>query len=297
MVLRALCAAGSRARLRPPRAVSSAHCSHLNKGSLSSDSEHQRTTAQSAVEIAQQRLGGGRPEFSSSQPRYCSLPVGPDHSAAWLPVGAANRGHSHAQRRAQGTRPRPGAMMPLLITLSVRRAQPGHGEGEGSAVFFVKVGAQHTVQALRDTLCRMLGLTPNAGLPLVFNGALLDPAVRPAEVSHQTLASMHWLSRFGPAGSLSNQAQGGAVSVCSGSGPGHVRETVSGDRRPNQKSFPFCPCEPTLADPPLRTRPLGPAFANPPSRTRPHEPALANSPSRASRAPRPASPGSARGPP
>jgi len=49
-----------------------------------------------------------------------------------------------------------------------------------------------------------------------------------------------WLSRFGPAGSLSNQAQGGAVSVCSGSGPGFTSgRPSSGDRRPTQKSFPL----------------------------------------------------------
>eukprot|EP00302_Diacronema_sp_CCMP2436_P053222 CAMPEP_0180069568 /NCGR_PEP_ID=MMETSP0985-20121206/11076_1 /TAXON_ID=483367 /ORGANISM="non described non described, Strain CCMP 2436" /LENGTH=58 /DNA_ID=CAMNT_0022000529 /DNA_START=103 /DNA_END=276 /DNA_ORIENTATION=- len=34
-----------------------------------------------------------------------------------------------------------------------------------------------------------------------------------------------WLIRFGPAGILSSQAHRKAVSVCSGSGPGHVRET------------------------------------------------------------------------
>ena len=74
--------------------------------------------------------------------------------------------------------------MPMLVTLSVRRLQGPEAAGSAgsSAVFFVKVGSQHTVKELQQTLRKLFGLAADAVVPLFFNGAELSPSVVPMEV-------------------------------------------------------------------------------------------------------------------
>lgn len=66
-------------------------------------------------------------------------------------------------------------MPPMLVTLSVRRAEVDAGLGNpAAAVFFLKIAKQHTLKAVKETLAEVLGLEAGVQLPIMLNGKTLE---------------------------------------------------------------------------------------------------------------------------